>query len=253
MTFQDVLAQAMDWLRRDKRITYRALRRQFDLDDAYFEDLKGQLLFSHVVVDEDGQGLVWTGASETPAEDEGQFQAALVAVTAMLQREGRVTYRKLKYLFSLDDRQLAEIRDELRLNRLVVDEAVQVLVWTGDTLPNMQPGEVFPSQPSTAAAATISPAPLAPQPTRGAPEAERRQLTVMFCGLVGSTALSGRLDPEDLREVIRAYQETAAEVIERYEGHVAQYLGDGLLIYFGYPWLTKTMRPGNCQLNQLTE
>jgi class 3 adenylate cyclase len=57
----------------------------------------------------------------------------------------------------------------------------------------------------------------------------------MFCDLVGSTDLSGKLDPEDLREVVRAYQEKAAEVIERYEGHIAQYLGDGLLIYFGFP------------------
>ena len=57
----------------------------------------------------------------------------------------------------------------------------------------------------------------------------------MFCDLVGSTDLSGKLDPEDLREVVRAYQETAAEIIYRYEGHIAQYLGDGLLIYFGFP------------------
>jgi class 3 adenylate cyclase len=65
--------------------------------------------------------------------------------------------------------------------------------------------------------------------------AERRQLTVMFCDLVGSTDLSGRLDPEDLREVVRAYQEAAAEVIQCYDGHIAQYLGDGLLVYFGFP------------------
>jgi class 3 adenylate cyclase/predicted ATPase len=57
----------------------------------------------------------------------------------------------------------------------------------------------------------------------------------MFCDLVDSTDLSGTLDPEDLREVVRAYQETAAEVIQRYEGYIAQYLGDGLLIYFGFP------------------
>src|SRR5262244_3506941 len=57
----------------------------------------------------------------------------------------------------------------------------------------------------------------------------------MFCDLVGSTMLSGQLDPEDLRAVVRAYQEAAAEVIQRYEGHIAQYLGDGLLVYFGYP------------------
>jgi predicted ATPase/class 3 adenylate cyclase len=70
---------------------------------------------------------------------------------------------------------------------------------------------------------------------REVPEAERRQLTVMFCDLVGSTALSEQLDPEELREVIRTYQEVCAEVINRFDGHIAQYLGDGLLVYFGYP------------------
>lgn len=72
-------------------------------------------------------------------------------------------------------------------------------------------------------------------PTRAAPEAERRQLTVMFCDLVGSTKLSGEVDPEDLRDLIRAYQDAAEGVVQRYEGHVAQHLGDGLLVYFGYP------------------
>lgn len=66
-------------------------------------------------------------------------------------------------------------------------------------------------------------------------EAERRQLTVMFCDLVGSTELSAALDPEEVREVIRAYQNVAAAVIARFDGHIAQYLGDGLLVYFGYP------------------
>jgi class 3 adenylate cyclase/predicted ATPase len=68
-----------------------------------------------------------------------------------------------------------------------------------------------------------------------AAEAERRQLTVMFCDLVGSTDLSQRLDAEDLRSVVRAYQEAASQAIDRYAGHIAQYLGDGLLVYFGYP------------------
>src|SRR5262249_39271250 len=66
-------------------------------------------------------------------------------------------------------------------------------------------------------------------------EAERRQLTVLFCDLVNSTALAARLDPEEWREVVRAYQDTCAKVIARFEGHIAQYLGDGLLVYFGYP------------------
>src|SRR5215813_3665576 len=68
-----------------------------------------------------------------------------------------------------------------------------------------------------------------------APEAERRQLTVMFCDLVGSTALSTQLDPEDLRTVIQAYRDICASAIARFGGHLAKYIGDGLLVYFGYP------------------
>ena len=65
--------------------------------------------------------------------------------------------------------------------------------------------------------------------------AERRQLTVMFCELVGSTELSGQLDPEDLSDVTREYQRVCAEVIDLYEGRIAQFQGDGLVVYFGYP------------------
>ncbi|MHC4910587.1 MAG: adenylate/guanylate cyclase domain-containing protein, partial [Planctomycetota bacterium] len=77
----------------------------------------------------------------------------------------------------------------------------------------------------------------APEPERtSAPGgAERRQVTVMFCDLVGSTELSGRLDPEDLREVMRSYQDTVAGAVTRYEGYVAKFLGDGVLAYFGWP------------------
>ena len=66
-------------------------------------------------------------------------------------------------------------------------------------------------------------------------EAERRQLTVLLCDLVGSTALAARLDPEDLRAVMQAYHAVCAEVVSRFEGHVAKYLGDGVLAYFGWP------------------
>ena len=65
--------------------------------------------------------------------------------------------------------------------------------------------------------------------------AERRQLTVMFVDLVGSTALSAQLDPEDMREVIGAYHRWVAQEVARFDGHVAKYMGDGVLIYFGYP------------------
>ena len=71
---------------------------------------------------------------------------------------------------------------------------------------------------------------VAPQDT-----AERRQVTVMFSDLVGSTALSARMDPEDLREIISAYQKCVAETVQRFGGFVAKYMGDGVLVYFGYP------------------
>jgi class 3 adenylate cyclase/predicted ATPase len=77
----------------------------------------------------------------------------------------------------------------------------------------------------------------APRPVAAGPrpEAERRQLTVLFCDLVDSTPMATQLDPEELREVIRAYHAVCVQVIERFDGHIAQYLGDGLLVYFGYP------------------
>jgi class 3 adenylate cyclase len=120
--------------------------------------------------------------------------------------------------------------------RLAVDEEGRVLVWTGDAggLPQPIPPasqtvhhpHALPASPPQAASAETA---------SHRPEAERRQLTVMFCDVVDSTRLSSQLDPEDYREVIRAYQATCAEVIQRFEGHIAQYLGDELLVYFGYP------------------
>jgi class 3 adenylate cyclase len=73
------------------------------------------------------------------------------------------------------------------------------------------------------------------EPTVARAEAERRQLTVMFVDLVGSTRLSARLDPENMREMLRAYQDASAGVIARFEGFVAKFMGDGVLAYFGYP------------------
>src|SRR5208282_5038485 len=84
--------------------------------------------------------------------------------------------------------------------------------------------------PPAAAPARSSP----PQPTPGA-DAERRQLTVMFCDLVGSTALAARLDPEDMREIVGAYHHCCADLITKAGGFVAKYMGDGVLVYFGYP------------------
>ena len=87
------------------------------------------------------------------------------------------------------------------------------------------------------AALSTGQTPVSPEITTPAPrtDAERRQVTVMFSDLVGSTALSARMDPEDLREIISAYQKCVAETVRRFGGFVAKYMGDGVLIYFGYP------------------
>ncbi len=82
------------------------------------------------------------------------------------------------------------------------------------------------------AAASMVPAQSALAPSQ---EIERRQLTVLFCDLVGSTALSARLDPEELRKLMAAYRLACEPIIQRYGGNVAQYLGDGLMAYFGWP------------------
>lgn len=166
MTFEEVLDQAMDMLRRRGRVTYRTLKRQFSLDDAALDDLKEELVFANPhIADEEGRGLVWMGEDDTRSTP------------------ARTSSRPA------------------------------------------QP-EVTPESQLTHAE---SPPPYHPL------EAERRQLTVMFCDLADSTKLSGQLDPEDLRDVIRAYQATGADVIERYDGYIAQYLGDGLMVYFGWP------------------
>ena len=90
-----------------------------------------------------------------------------------------------------------------------------------------------------AIAALAGPAPAPPAAATPIPQAadaaERRQLTVMFCDLVGSTAMSARLDPEDMREVIRAYQDACSGAVARYDGFVAKFMGDGVLAYFGFP------------------
>ena len=84
-------------------------------------------------------------------------------------------------------------------------------------------------------AKTASPAAATAASTSRQDTAERRQVTVMFSDLVGSTALSARMDPEDLREVISVYQKCVAETVRRHGGFLAKYLGDGVLVYFGYP------------------
>jgi class 3 adenylate cyclase len=158
------------------------------------------------------------------------FDEVLDQVRALLQQRGRVTYRALQRRFELDEEYLADLKGELiRAEGVAVDEDGEVLVWAGDT---------------TVVSSSLSPTPQTPgsglqtpdsQRLEARREGERRQMTVMFCDLVGSTALSTQLDPEELRAIIQAYRATCTTIIRRFDGYLAKYIGDGLLIYFGYP------------------
>ena len=170
-----------------------------------------------------------------------EFEEVLEQIIILLQRQGRVSYGALKRRFKLDDTYLEDLKVELiEAQQLAYDENGRVLVWAGAPVPTPPPAPEPVLQPShTSQQPHTQEGQTPPGETayvaRRVPEAERRQLTVMFCDLVDSTALAVQLDPEDLREVVRAYQETSAAMIQRFGGYIAQYLGDGLLVYFGYP------------------
>ena len=154
----------------------------------------------------------------------GSFLDTVLRAKAYLEQQGRVSLRGLRREFALDEDALEELVEELVEIQHVAARDGKALSWIGATTP---PARDDPAAPIEAAARGSE--------ATTAADAERRQLTVMFCDLVGSTDLSQSLDPEDLRSVVRAYQEAASGAIQRYAGHVAQYLGDGLLVYFGHP------------------
>jgi hypothetical protein len=134
MTFKEILAQIIAWLQHDKRLSYRALKRQFDLDEAYLEDLKLEIIeVRQLAVDQDGKMLVWTGKAAATSQH--------------------------------------------------IPQSPQTDQW-----PETQEGRMTPAAPLAAESWAL--------------EAERRQLTVMFCDLADSTSLSGQLDPEDFRAVV---------------------------------------------------
>ena len=131
-------------------------------------------------------------------------------------RENEISERVLP---SLTQEDLKEIGVGPVGHRRMLLEAIAALrADTGDNAPSA-------NSPVVSSALKVSPE----------DRAERRQVTVMFSDLVGSTALSARMDPEDLREVISSYQKSVAETVGRFDGFVAKYMGDGVLIYFGYP------------------
>jgi class 3 adenylate cyclase/tetratricopeptide (TPR) repeat protein len=147
---------------------------------------------------------------------------------AYLARHHRMSLRALRREFDLDDEAVEELVEELV-------QVQQVAVLDGEALAWARPT----ASPTPAAAAGTPVAPgtrseeVAPSPPVS--EAERRQLTVMFCDLVGSATLGQRLDSEDFRDIVRRYYDATRTVTDRWGGHVATYMGDGLLVYFGYP------------------
>lgn len=144
MNFDDILEQVITLLKRQGRVSYNALRRRFEIDEAYLNDLKEEILYVHPVIDDEGRGLIWTGETEvtpvTTSQPEQPEPQPVVEQTQPVQ----------------------EISTVVELHT---------------------------------------------------PEAERRQLTVMFCDLVDSTRLSGQLDPEDYRDVLRDYQAACTQVV----------------------------------------
>jgi class 3 adenylate cyclase len=140
-----------------------------------------------------------------------EFTTLRTQVMALLQGEGRVAYRALKLQFQLDDDTLEALKDDLiYAKKLAVDEDGRVLVWTGGTssAPPAASSVPLPATPDVSLAQGEA-SPVVP-PT---PDAERRQLTVMFCDLVDSTKHASHLDPEDWRDVVRAYQQVCTHVI----------------------------------------
>jgi class 3 adenylate cyclase/predicted ATPase len=183
-----------------------------------------------------------------------KLQPILAQTVWLLLTEGRVSYDRLRLEFELDDQAIEAIRKELiQVKKFAVDKNGEFLLWAGAQQPsataNLQPTDTLASPQLTPLAShgeaplprikgtrlvpsdtmALAPAPQAPS------DAERRPLTVMFCDLADSTALSTKLDPEDLQDIIRAYQEGCTALIKEYEGYVAKYMGDGILVYFGYP------------------
>jgi hypothetical protein len=158
-----------------------------------------------------------------------KFSIMVEQVLDLLQRQKRISYRALKREFDLNDEYIADLREELiEARRVASDENGRVLVWIGEE-PEIETGHRRKGESEKKLSRAFAPS------SRNLDTAERRQLTVLFCDLVNYTKLSTQLDPEVLREVVNAYQETCTEVIRRYDGYIAQHLVDGLLVYFGYP------------------
>lgn len=184
-----------------------------------------------------------------------KFYEVVEQVLALLQREGRVSYRALKREFGVDDDYLEDLKAEIiEAKRLAIDEDGKVLVWQGAS---PVPGSTFQIPRSTQPPAPSTQHPnVSPQPpvsytprhlaerilaereameARGVPDGERKTITALFADLKGSTALIEHLDPEEARAIIDPALQLMMDAVHRYEGYVAQALGDGIFALFGAP------------------
>jgi class 3 adenylate cyclase len=173
------------------------------------------------------------GASAQREEARMTFDEILTQVLDLLRRDGRVSYRALKRRFDLDEDYLEDLKAEIiQAKKLAVDEAGAVLVWTGDAamalaLVSDQERAPLAYTPSYLAEKILA--------SRAALEGERKQVTVLFADLKGSTELIEGLDPEEARQLLDPALHVMMEAVHRYEGTVNQVLGDGIMALFGAP------------------
>jgi class 3 adenylate cyclase/tetratricopeptide (TPR) repeat protein len=156
---------------------------------------------------------------------------------ALLRQRGRVTYRTLQLQFTLDDEQLAALKDELLYSQPQVrDDTGRGLIWTDDAGP-VRAGTAAPVEPPAQAPLTYTPPYLAEKilTSRSTLEGERKQVTVLFADLKGSTELIRDLDPEQAQALLDPALHAMMEAVHRFEGTVNQVLGDGIMALFGAP------------------
>jgi class 3 adenylate cyclase/predicted ATPase len=166
------------------------------------------------------------------------FDELLSQITDLLQHQGRVSYGALRRRFDLDEDYLEDIKTELiEAQRIAADEGGKVLVWAGTQSIQRSTSNAQRSFPHASDSRSLTPAPKFsdPRPQTVNAVAERRQLTVMFCELGKAATVEAQPDLEDWQEALLLAQQVCEEIIARYEGYVAQSLGDGVGVYWGYP------------------
>ena len=165
------------------------------------------------------------------------FVAVMEQAIALLRQRGRVTYRTLQIQFTLDDAQLAALKDELLYSQPQVrDDTGRGLLWTEDAGPVLV-GTAAPGAIPAQAPLTYTPSYLAERilTSRTALEGERKQVTVLFADLKGSMELLAERDPEEARQLLDPVLDRLMAAVHQYEGTVNQVMGDGIMALFGAP------------------